>query len=426
MQNRIVFSVVGALAILFLISTASYAKNSFKAGAAKRIITPNPLLPVSGGVGTPEPTTEKKGELSVRALVLERDGNRVALVNIDMLGWPKYWGDKTRALVDRIPPQQILIGATHTHSAPDAYAFRDMKGKHYADLDYLNWVCVQMADAINEAMDALQPAGLKIGVDEAKGKIAYNYYAPDLYDPRCSVLQAISATQGNVIATLVNYAAHPEVIGESEGILSPDFCGPLYDRIEAQVGGIALFFAGALGGMVTADNRTENGDARTWEECIRIGELLADEALRIVKEAPLQTDPVLYCAARDITFPIDSKLMRLVLRNSPLTQEQGRSAETLTTQLNLVNIGTAQLLTLPGEVLPNLGYYLKRNMPTPHAFLLGLTNDAFGYIMSKYDFNSFKRYDYISRTSLGEMTGEILVAQSLQLIAESPPPDTPK
>ena len=35
----------------------------FKAGAAFRIITPDPLLPVSGGIGRPKPASVKKGEL---------------------------------------------------------------------------------------------------------------------------------------------------------------------------------------------------------------------------------------------------------------------------------------------------------------------------------------------------------------------------
>ena len=55
-------------------------------------------------------------------------------------------------------------------------------------------------------------------------------------------------------------------------------------------------------------------------------------------------------------------------------------------------------------------------MNSDHAFLFGLTNDAFGYILSRVDFNSFPRYDYVSRTSLGEETGEILIRQSLRLI----------
>ena len=95
----------------------------------------------------------------------------------------------------------------------------------------------------------------------------------------------------------------------------------------------------------------------------------------------------------------------------------------VTTQLNLVNVGNAQILTIPGEALPNIGYYLKRKMRGQHNLLFGLTNDAFGYILTKEDFGSFKRYDYVSRTSLGERTGDILVDEALKLVAESPAPE---
>jgi hypothetical protein len=57
-------------------------------------------------------------------------------------------------------------------------------------------------------------------------------------------------------------------------------------------------------------------------------------------------------------------------------------------------------------------------MNTKQPFLFGLTNDAFGYMLTKVDFNSFKRYDYVSRTSLGEMTGEIYIEQALKLVKE--------
>jgi hypothetical protein len=91
----------------------------------------------------------------------------------------------------------------------------------------------------------------------------------------------------------------------------------------------------------------------------------------------------------------------------------------VTTQVNVVNLGTAQMLTIPGEALPNIGFYLKRKMGDGPAFLFGLTNDAFGYILTRVDFQSFPRYDYVSRTSLGEETGEILISESLKLIEEA-------
>ena len=64
-----------------------------------------------------------------------------------------------------------------------------------------------------------------------------------------------------------------------------------------------------------------------------------------------------------------------------------------------------------------------KKMHGKHSLLLGLTNDAFGYILTKVDFQSFPRYDYVSRTSLGEMTGEILIDKSLEFVNRSPRPD---
>ena len=411
--------------LIFQFAFTGFAQ-SFKAGAAVRIITPDPLLPVSGGIGMPKKTTQKNGDLYVRALVFENGGTRVAIVNVDNLGWPAALGNKSRALIKGIAPENILIGATHTHSGPDAYGFPNEKGENFADLKYVDWCVIQIADAVNEAVKNLEPASLKIAVDEAKGKIAYNYYADQLYDPRCAVIQAIAtegAKKGKAIVTLVNYAIHPEVIGSGRGILSPDLCGPLYDRIEAKSGGIALFMNGAQGGMVTADNRRDNKEeANNWEECKRIGELLADEALRILESAVVQNKPSLYCTSSKIEFPVDSEIMRYILKNSPIKNEMAGENK-IVTQVNLLNIGSAQILTIPGEALPNIGFYLKRKMNTKQPFLFGLTNDAFGYILTKVDFNSFKRYDYVSRTSLGEMTGEIYIEQALKLIAASPRPD---
>lgn len=398
----------------------------FKAGAAVRLITPNPLLPVSGGIGTPKKAVEKKGDLFVRACVFEKGGTRVAIVSVDNLGWPSALGNKSRALIKGISPENVLIGCTHTHSGPDAYGFPNEKGESFADLPYLD-KCVQaIADAVNEAVTKLTPASLKIAVGEAKGQIAYNYYAPELYDPRCGVIQAIATTganTGKTIATIVNYAIHPEVIGSGRGILSPDLCGPLCERIESKVGGVALFMNGAQGGMVTADNRRESAkEANTWEECIRIGELLADEALRIVTPAETQPNPTLFCTAKRVTFPIESEVMKYIVKNSPLKYKV-EPGDKVVAQVNLLNIGSAQVLTIPGEALPNIGYYVKRHMHANVPLLFGLTNDAFGYMLTKVDFHSFKRYDYISRTSLGENTAEIYMDEALKLVNESPKAD---
>jgi hypothetical protein len=411
--------------LLLLVAPAFIAPGQageFRAGIAVRVVTPDPLQPVSGGVGPSHPVTRKEGDLTVRALVLQEGTTRVAIVSADFLGFPSVLGNKVRSQVRDIPPENILIGATHTHSAPDCYGFPDGKGGFACDLKYLESVCGKMAEAINEANDKAQQVRVKIATGEAKGKIAYNYYAEQLYDPRCHVMQFVDGA-GKPLVTLVNYAVHPEVLGSSAGVCSPDLVGPLYDRLAAREGGIGIFMNSAQGGMVTADNRTtDRNEARTWAECVRIGNLLADEALRIVSAAPVQAAPKLVCVAKTFSFPVDSDLMRQIIKVSPLGYGElagGRA----TTQVNVVNVGNAQILTIPGEALPNIGYYLKRKMRGEHNLLFGLTNDAFGYILAKVDWNSFKRYAYVSRTGLGEMTGEIFMEEALKLVGEVPAPE---
>jgi hypothetical protein len=348
-------------------------------------------------------------------MVLEKNGIRIAIVGSDFLGFPAVLGNKVRARVKGIPPQNILISATHTHSAPDCYGFPDAQGNAGSDLAYLDLVCARMAEAINEANRLLKPARLRIGTGEAAGKIAYNYYAEELYDPRCGVIQVLGEGEA-AIATLVNYAIHPEVLGPGQGITSADVIGPLYDRIEKRAGGIAVFVNSALGGMVTADCRGKDGkDVQTWDECKRIGNLLADEALRIVNAAAVQESPALRCHSKTASFPVESSMMRAIIERSPLGFQLADDG-TISTQMNLIELGDARIATIPGEALPNIGYYLKRKMGAKHNLLFGLTNDAFGYIISEIDWGSFKRYRYITRTSLGERTGTILIDEVLGLV----------
>ena len=188
----------------------------------------------------------------------------------------------------------------------------------------------------------------------------------------------------------------------------------------------------AQGGMVTADNRNLDqpkdpnrgywNDSRTWEECLRIGHLMATEAVRIVKDAPEQKDPTALLRLDHRAF--SGRFTADVGRRpgSPLKYPHNDD-QSVNARINLINLGNAQILTIPGEALPNIGFYLKRKMRGKHNLLFGLTNEAFGYILTKVDFQSFPRYDYVSRTSLGEMTGEILIEKSLEFVNKSPVPD---
>ncbi|MFN7628724.1 MAG: hypothetical protein ACK5PZ_18010, partial [Pirellula sp.] len=306
--------------LLLFVLTVSFAAGNIssayseqlKVGAASRVITPDPLLPVSGGMGPTRPATKKLGELTVRAVVLEQGATKAAIVSVDALGFPGVLVQRVAKKVKDIPLPNIVVGATHTHSGPDFYAFPDGKGGHTGDLKYIDRVCELMAEAINEAAAKTQTSNVRVATGKVEGQVAYNYYAIELYDPRAGILQ-FTNSEGKTIATLVNYAIHPEVLGNEVGALSPDLIGPLCDRIESKVGGMAIFMNGAQGGMITADNRDLSKiadplagrwvDKREWSECLRIGEKLADEALRIISTADSMAEVPLQCEHRNVEFP---------------------------------------------------------------------------------------------------------------------------
>src|SRR5687767_8736783 len=126
-------------------AVATSTAASFKSAIAYHVVTPEPLLPISGGVGASKPSTVKHGDLTVRAFVVEENGTRIAIVSTDFLGFPSVLGDRVRAKVKNIPAENILIGATHTHSGPDCYGFVSNPADFAQNLKYLDGVIEKTA-----------------------------------------------------------------------------------------------------------------------------------------------------------------------------------------------------------------------------------------------------------------------------------------
>ena len=80
------------LLVLVLCPGLTVHAAELKVGVAKRIITPETLLPVSGGLGPTSPTKEKRGDLTARAIVFQSGKTTVAVVQLDLLGFPSVLG----------------------------------------------------------------------------------------------------------------------------------------------------------------------------------------------------------------------------------------------------------------------------------------------------------------------------------------------
>src|SRR3954451_11950850 len=239
-----------------------------------------------------------------RALVLERDHKRYALVQADLGGLPY---DLTQEVVKRIADtgitaDRLMISATHTHSSTGAiwpntnnggYAF---VGGDAFDQRIFDLTAQGIADAIHQAVGRLEPAkagwdavenrgasrnrafeGFALNKDVPKDPVAARLAS---IDPTVIVLR-VDAADGRPIAAWSNFAKHPTTMDDTVRLFSGDSAGAAARWTEQGMrsdwlarGGSAdgpapvdVWTNGAQGDISTdGDNSAINGQVEQYDE----------------------------------------------------------------------------------------------------------------------------------------------------------------
>ncbi len=405
-----------ALVALSLFTTSGILAQKggdLKAAVSKIDITPKKPAFLAG-YGANRKSTSVHDPVSARCLVLEAGDTRIAIVSCDLIGFPRYATESVRSRVKSIRPEHLYIAATHTHSGPDTL------GQWGPDIqtsgvDKAWWAETQsrIVKMIDETTAKLEPAALKFAHTTDVPKVSKNARVSEILDTELGVMQVVSPTNGKVIGTLVNFACHPEVLDCHA--MSSDFPNWLYQTVEAKTGAVCLYLNGAQGGMITAlfdEEVLPKGE--NFKAAEFIGTSLANRALEIIQSATVVKDPPIHTQRRIFQVPMENVMFKTLIKLKVFPNLMNKEGN-IETEVNRITIGDAEFLTLPGEVLPNIGFMLKRNMTGKTKFLLGLTCDELGYILCEADFG-LKIYDYESRVSVGSQMGEIMVQNLKQLL----------
>jgi len=143
---------------------SAQAAPSLQAGAATSNITP-PLGTLRVGSFTPYPTEHVHDELHARCLVLDDGTTTLALVVCDVLGLHRSVSLEARRLIEEatgIPPSNVMISATHTHSAGNALGQSRYTNEQMLD-DYQLFLARRIADGVRRAQNLLRPAEIAFG-----------------------------------------------------------------------------------------------------------------------------------------------------------------------------------------------------------------------------------------------------------------------
>ena len=427
-----------------------------------------------------ERSTGIHDDLTAAALVVSDGTRKAAIVSVEVLALGIRICDSIAEQVAAhtdIPPEAVMVCATHTHSGPHFNIFAtprsssppDTSGR---DLSWERGLPDRIARAVLEANAQLRPAavaaaGAQFGLGtnrrlmRAAGTIQLAPNYAGAVDHELKVLGLFAAKRGpGALAILLNYPCHGVVLCEDNLLYSRDWPGFAIDALQQSTSGsrsgkspIALFTQGASGNV----DPVRRGDFSAGRKWGHTAASLANEALARAartRSAHVLTRrvPVLMklrdLSARLAIARANARQTELALKNHAgvggiqqkrLTDQHqlslkelgavealedanrrdrrvDQAAGELRTHMTLLAIGDIVLVGVPGELFAELGIALKANPYFRHTFVLGYCNDLVGYIPTReaYEVGGYE----VESSRVAQGSGELLVHLALARLAE--------
>ncbi len=406
-----------------------------RAGAAKSNITP-PLGVSLAGHMRDRKASHIHDELFARSLVLDNGKTRIVIIICDLMA---IGGDavvKAKELIQErtgIPPENILIAATHSHTAPTTvHVFQSEP-----EQEYIEWMIVRIADSAQRAVNNLQPAQIGWGIG-CEDRLVFNRRSflkpgtmpknpwgrtddkvkmnpgsenPNIVKPAGPIdpdlpLLAVKDLDGDPIAVIGNYTLH-YVGGGNNNEVSADYFGVWTDIIEREWGSstpmtkppcVAMLTNGCSGDINNIDPNHRLKQPYPYHQMYKVARIAANEALLALQDieyhkwvplamrvAPLEFGVRKPSAqevqeAKEILEQTEGELKTLQQIYARETVLIDRWEDTAPTLVQSIQIGDVGIVTLPGEAFVELGLEVKEKSPFPVTFCIELANDYRGYI----------------------------------------------
>ncbi len=418
------------------------------------------------GFGTGRPAASVHDDQWARAVALRTGDTTVAIVALDLVGW--FWDDTVRvreAIASRgVDVDHVIVHATHVHEAVDVLGqWGSRVGQTGRDPDYVQYVIDQAATAVEEAVDALQPATMTVAAVDTAAPFGDKGTWNTVHDSRDPVIidqdlytARFADSDGQTIATLVNWGNHPEVLGSENTALTSDYVhyvreavenGVNYDSYQVPgVGGVCVFINASVGGLMTplhitvTDGEGNEFSDTGFDKAQALGRVIGELALQGIDEAVPAEDPTISVRALSYYVPMENVLFqaaylmgifdRQAYNYDPDVPFDETNVPELRTEVDALWVGPVGMLTVPGELAPEeaiggydgsrvntdqdefidpdnpnppdvsqapAGPYFKDLLGAEYNWIIGLGNDEIGYLIPAYDYQLDEALPYIEQ-----------------------------
>lgn len=328
--------------------------------------------------------------LHARALVLESEERRLALVCLELLGLSEEaMGGMSlfrQAIVDAsgggLSTEDLVLTCIHTHSAPETLGLSALRHTPA----YQSWtrtLVARIAEAIRAGAENLRPCSLSVASALAPELVMHRRIqtthgillshpepAPEIVLSRegavdDTVQLAVFRDEANEVAAMVvNAACHP-VHEMCSPYVSPDYPGVMSRALEKQFPGThVLFLNGAAGNL---NPPTVSGGAAVADaHGLRLAELV-DHAM--AEAIPVQGSKVALVGSA-IELPARS------------VNGMGQ-ARPIPARLAAMRLGEVALCFLPGEPFAETGLAIRDRSPFPCTLVAGYSEGSIGYVPTR-------------------------------------------
>lgn len=393
---------------------------SLSASACHLQITPaEPVGCYLAGFGADRRATGVLDPIEAGLLYVTDGHEEVALISVDAIGFSSTDVSRVRAHVPEMGPHDIIISATHTHSAPDTLGlwgptWLGLIPRH-SGVDLLWWH--ETLDRIGLALSALRETAEPATLRSTHFNVEPNWTRNDRLGggrfDHAMAFQLLKPASLEPLCTLLNYASHPEALWSDNTLISADFPGHFRRHIRAEVGGEALYINGPLGGMLTPNVAKEADLEERRTYITALGKHLAEQTIRALDQSHLEQEPTLSHNWIPLTLPNQNWKLRTLRRLGILNTKTKDSC--VATEVHHVALGSVEVLTAPGELTPEVGQEVMAMMTGRDLGVFGLTIDEVGYIL-RHDQFHHPEYRYERSVSLGPRTAERLLAAHATLV----------
>jgi len=382
----------------------------FRGGVAQVVITP-PLGCSLAGYFHERIAESVRDDLHAKAMVLESQGERIALVSCDLVCLTTDIAEQSKELIESevgIAPDHVLLCATHTHTGPEprSNSWVPQATEWVAGLPRL------IAKAVAEAASKTVPVTLRLGRAEAEG-YAWNRLlrlkdGQEVFgkagredqvlgtagpiDPELQTLSLVDESS-RVRGMLVNFALHPDVIGGgSANFISADWPGEVGKNLATIYGDdvVTLFLQGTCGDINHCTHVPTFLPTRGPDKAVQLGRGIAGVAMHAAERAEPMTDTTFSADISVIDIPYYTRDARHwaeveALRKKEklndferftisLTESWQYDNEIAKVPIHVIRLGELALVGFPAEIFARLGLELKQWSPAGQTMVIELAN----------------------------------------------------